>query len=206
MNTTTRRISNMLFVAVLAAIVAFLLWRTDAERIVLEVQKKVEEPYATMKIVPDSLEQHPIPHTTNWGLFYNILVSKPVKCSEIRVQRIVQRIGEPTPIANNTDVSKEIVEAAPIEQLVEGLHVRLHAPLGSGDYLLVIISTCLIVNGDSEKESLPGKAEAWICFRVPEVPEGTFFEDHMQPISENCSRELSDVTVRPWSRRFASGR
>lgn len=199
-------ISNLLFVGVVAAIVAFLLWRTDAERIVREVQTKVEEPYAVMAIVPDSLAQHPIPHTSNWGLFYSLKMKKGVTCDEIRVQRVVQRIADPGPLANNTDIFAEIVDQASGEQIVDGLYVRMHGPLGPGDYLLVLISTCLVIAEDGVRVPLLGKAETHLCFRVPEGVEGAFVEEPFQPISENCSRELSHVKLSPWPYRLAHGR
>lgn len=208
MTKTTRwvLISNLAFVSLIATIVAVLLFRTDADRIAQEVRAKIEDPYATMAIVPESLAQHPIKYTSNWGLFFSMRMTKKVTCDEIRVQRVVQRIGHPTPVANNTDISTEVVPGDVEDQLVEGLHVRMHGPLGPGDYLVVLISTCLLIDDAGVRTPLLGKAETYICFRVPPGPDGTFVEEPFQPISENCTRELSQVRVRPWSRYLASGR
>lgn len=193
-------LGNLLFVAIIASGVAWLLYRQDL------VAHKADQPYTTMRILPDSLTQRPIADSSHWGLFYSIETLKRESCDEILVERFIHRIGETDQIAANRDISGEIVAAADTERVTHGLHVRLAKPLGHGDYFLLLRSTCYVAGDDGIKNALSPAAEAFVCFRVPQVMARSEEVQRLQPVSENCRRELSQAIVRPWHYRLANGR
>lgn len=202
--TASRRmvISNLLFVAVVAVIVAAILYRTDPGRIVQTATK----PYMTMLIQPDSLHQHQIDDTTQWGLFYTLETLKQNTCHEVLVERFLHRIGEPFPLASNRDISGEIVAPGDTERLTHGLHVRIPHALAPGDYFLLLRSTCYVTDDEGVKTALAPPAEAFVCFRVPPITDRSEEMQRLQPVSDNCRRELSSAVVRSWPYRLANGR
>lgn len=204
MTRTQRRtaIGNLLFVAILAAGIAWLLYRTDQERIV----EKVAQPYATLRILPDSLSQHPIAGSPHWGLFFSLSTLKRESCAEIIVERFVHKIGDLEPIARNIDISEEIVPAGNVERIIDGLNVRMPRPLGPGDYFMLIRSTCHVHDEDGNQLPLSPPAETFICFRVPSYALGHEEVQRLDPISETCRRDLSTVTLRQPSSHLVNAR
>lgn len=187
-------LSNLLVGALIAAGVAWLLYRTDDQRLARETNR----PYMTMEIVPDSLRQGVITGTSQWGLFYVLRALKQASCDEILIERFVHRLGEPAPIATNRDIHGEIVSAGPEKQITGQLYVRLVQPLDTGDYFLLLRSTCYVIE-EGERIAMTPPAEAYICFHVPDQIEAPL-RQRIRPISANCNRELSQITVRPLSR------
>jgi hypothetical protein len=183
--------SNLLFVSVIAAGVAWFLARTDQERLA----EQVSAPYMTLRILPDSLIQRPVTGGTDWDLFYSIEALKQRSCAEILVEKFVHQLGEIGPLASNRDLIGETVSPSPNPVIRVGLHVRLGGKLPPGEYFMLLRSTCY-VTADGVKTALSPPAEAFLCFRVttPSNPGEEF--PRLTPVSENCSRQLSAVSVR----------
>lgn len=177
-------IGNLLFVSVVAAGVAWLLYRTDQNRLVQEFS----QPYATITILPESLGQHKIAGTPYWSLSFSILAKKHHDCTEIVIERFVHKVGDSFPIVTNRDISPQLVPASANPSLIEGLDVRMPAPLGPGDYFVLIRSTCHVVNSDGNRVPLSPPAETFVCFNVPYIRPPLVEIQRLQPVSEDCRR------------------
>lgn len=198
---TKRLARDLAFCLLLVAGVVFLLWRTDRERLV----EIAIEPYAAMEIIPESLEHAPIADSNGeWGLFFGARVLKNQSCEEIIVERFVHRMGEAAALATNRDISAETVKPSPDTQIVPGLHAKLTKPLEPGDYFFLLRSTCYVADEKIGKMQLGPPAEAFICFHVPEHHGHPMDRQLLQPVSENCRRELSDLVLNPSLRRFVT--
>ena len=163
------------------------------------------EPYAAIEIIPDSLVQRPVlAGGTEWSLFYSIRILQAVACDDVVVERFLHKLDDPFPYANNRDVLPDQAKPSSRPIVMKGHQVHLGAPLGPGNYFFLMRSSCNIAD-----PTKPGKrpvglpAESYVCFQVPELPTETGnFIRRLQPVSENCRRELSEVAVARPSQRL----
>jgi len=194
---------NILVCLAVAAVVASVLYRTDRERIA----SQVAEPYARIEIIPDSIEQRPIEGSTQWGLFYDLRSLKTTECDEVVVERLVQVIGSAFPVANSREITGELVKAGPDERITSGLHVALTGPLAPGNYFMLLRATCFQNDPEAPgRRALSPPAEAFVCFSVPGVRPTPLGRERLQPVSENCRRELADFVLHRGQVRFVMSR
>lgn len=194
MTKTQRRslAGNLLFVAVIAAGVAWFLARTDQARIA----EQINAPYMTMRILPDSLIQRQLDGGKEWNLFYSAEALKQRSCAEILVEKFVHRLGESGPLASNRDLIGEVFPPTTEPVIRTGQFVRLGGKLSPGEYFILLRSTCYVSAADGSKAALSPPAEAFLCFRVTALSNPGEEFPRLAPISENCSRQLSAISVR----------
>ena len=154
---------------IVAAIVAFFMWRTGSDRI-LQISS---EPYAVIEVVPESLSMARLvdeEERDHWLITYDLrVVSKRLPCSEILITRRLDRIGESTTAAINIVPSRPLAQVSSKPALIAGQAMQLSRPLPPGSYVIMIEILCFQEDGEGILvASSPPARSAPVCFQIPE--------------------------------------